>query len=135
MRSVFSIVQAVPALSWVLLAVLWLQNVEARFPAQLSGGMRQRVSIARAFVVEPSVVLLDECLSALDEVTAAGLRSDSAELADATRTTAVVVTHNIAEAFELAHRVLVFGRPATVLAEYDSAAVDRNDGGLRTTAP
>lgn len=92
------------------------------YPSQLSGGMRQRVSLARAFSIEPAMVLLDESFSALDEVTARELRDDFVELAHAEHKTALIVTHNIEEAFAIAHRVLLLGRPARILADYDVAA-------------
>jgi NitT/TauT family transport system ATP-binding protein len=104
-----------------------LSGAEAKYPVQLSGGMRQRVALARAFVTEPQLLLLDESLSALDEVTADSLRKDIIELADATGTTAVIVTHNIAEAFAMAHRVLVLAKPAQIVAEYDTSTVDLED--------
>lgn len=88
------------------------------FPSQLSGGMRQRVSLARAFAVQPVFVLLDESFSALDEVTAKALRRDFVELADEEKITSIIVTHNIEEAFDLAHRVILLGRPARILREY-----------------
>lgn len=98
----------------------WLRRVglEARedaFPNQLSGGMRQRVAMARAFAIDPDVILLDEAFGHLDEVTAEGLRTDFKELLAETGKTTIAVTHNIDEAIDLTNRVLVFGRPARVL--------------------
>lgn len=90
-------------------------------PSQLSGGMRQRVSLARAFAINPSLVLLDESFSALDEVTARVLREDFIKVAEEEQKTAMIVTHNIEEAFQMAHRVLLLGRPARILAEYHTA--------------
>ncbi|MCT2061425.1 ABC transporter ATP-binding protein [Dietzia cinnamea] len=90
-------------------------------PSQLSGGMRQRVSLARAFAVNPAFVLLDESFSALDEVTAKTLRGEFVELADEEQITSVIVTHNIEEAFELAHRVILLGKPARILSEYHTS--------------
>lgn len=90
-------------------------------PSQLSGGMRQRVSLARAFAIDPALILLDESFSALDEVTARVLRDDFVKVADEAQKTALIVTHNIEEAFLMAHRVLLLGRPARILAEYITA--------------
>src|SRR5690606_29775605 len=109
------------ALDW--LKRVHLDHAADLYPSQLSGGMRQRVSLARAFVVNPQLVLLDESFSALDEVTANDLRNDFVELRRATGTTAIVVTHSIDEAFHVSDRVMVFARPARLVAEYDSADV------------
>lgn len=91
------------------------------YPNQLSGGMRQRVSLARAFSIDPAFILLDESFSALDEVTARELRQDFVDLAEQEQKTAVIVTHNIEEAFAISHRVIVLGRPAKILAEYQTS--------------
>jgi NitT/TauT family transport system ATP-binding protein len=98
----------------------WLERVglggfENAYPHQLSGGMRQRVGIARAFCVEPEVVLCDEAFGHLDEVTATQLRGDFLELVRETRKTSVFITHDIDEAIELGNRVLVLGKPARLL--------------------
>ncbi|MEO2108459.1 MAG: ATP-binding cassette domain-containing protein [Actinomycetota bacterium] len=104
-----------------------LQDAVDRFPAQLSGGMAQRVSLARAFAIDPDLVLLDESFSALDEVTSAALRSDFVELAEQASQSALIVTHNIQEAFEVAHRVLVMARPARCVGEFVTAEYDLTD--------
>jgi NitT/TauT family transport system ATP-binding protein len=101
-------------------AQCWLERVglagfENAYPHQLSGGMRQRVGIARAFCVEPEVVLCDEAFGHLDEVTATQLRGDFLALVRETRKTSVFITHDIDEAIELGNRVLVLGKPARLL--------------------
>ena len=98
----------------------WLERVglggfENAYPHQLSGGMRQRVGIARAFCVEPEVVLCDEAFGHLDQVTATQLRGDFLELVRETGKTSVFITHDIDEAIELGNRVLVLGKPARLL--------------------
>ena len=98
----------------------WLKRVglggfENAYPHQLSGGMRQRVGIARAFCVEPEVVLCDEAFGHLDQVTATQLRGDFLELVRETGKTSVFITHDIDEAIELGNRVLVLGKPARLL--------------------
>jgi ABC-type nitrate/sulfonate/bicarbonate transport system ATPase subunit len=98
------------------------------FPSELSGGMRQRVNIARAFAPKPEIILLDEAFSALDEITAARLRGDFAELARREEMTFLIVTHSIEEAIFLADRILVFGAPARLVSEITvppGAAADR----------
>ena len=85
------------------------------YPHQLSGGMRQRVGIARAFCVEPEVILCDEAFGHLDQVTAIQLRGDFLELVRETRKTSVFITHDMDEAIELGNRVLVLGKPARLL--------------------
>ncbi|WPB57632.1 ABC transporter ATP-binding protein [Xylophilus sp. GOD-11R] len=79
------------------------------YPAQLSGGMQQRASIARAFCIDPDILLLDEPFSALDELTARALRQSLLELWQRFRTTIVFVSHNAFEAAFLADRILVMG--------------------------
>ena len=80
------------------------------FPKQLSGGMRQRVGIARALVVSPAVLLMDEPLSALDAQTRELLMDEFAALFASTGMTAVYVTHNLNEAVRLATRVVALSR-------------------------
>jgi NitT/TauT family transport system ATP-binding protein len=80
------------------------------YPAQLSGGMQQRASIARAFCIDPDILLLDEPFSALDELTARTLRQSLLDLWQRFRTTVVFVSHNAFEAAFLADRILVMGR-------------------------
>jgi len=79
------------------------------YPAQLSGGMQQRASIARAFCIDPDILLLDEPFSALDELTARTLRQSLLALWQRFRTTIVFVSHNAFEAAFLADRILVMG--------------------------
>jgi NitT/TauT family transport system ATP-binding protein len=80
------------------------------YPKQLSGGMKQRTAIARALAVDPAVLLMDEPLSALDGQTRDLLLDDLTRLWLDTRFTAVYVTHNLAEAVRLGHRVVVLSR-------------------------
>lgn len=80
------------------------------WPRQLSGGMKQRVSIARALAVNPAVMLMDEPLSALDSQSRELLMDDLVRLWTATQFTAVYVTHNLAEAVRLGHRIVLLSR-------------------------
>jgi len=98
-----------------LLGMVGLKDSENLYPKQLSGGMKQRVGIARALAIDPEVVLMDEAFSAIDEFTAEALREEVAEIHAETRKTFLLVTHNLPEAIELADRILVLSaRPARV---------------------
>jgi NitT/TauT family transport system ATP-binding protein len=99
------------------LARLGLSGHENDYPHALSGGMRQRVSIARAFAVEPEILLCDEPFSSLDEMTARDLRAEFVRLVRQNGKTAVFITHHINEALEIGDRVLVFHRPARIAYE------------------
>ena len=99
--------------SMKMLDTVGLDGFEAAYPKELSGGMKQRVGFARALVVEPEVLFMDEPFSALDVLTAENLRSELLELwAKKTMPTKAVflVTHNIEEAVLLADRIIVLGR-------------------------
>jgi NitT/TauT family transport system ATP-binding protein len=96
-----------------MLDTVGLDGFESAYPKELSGGMRQRVGFARALVVEPEVLFMDEPFSALDVLTAENLRSELLELwAKKTMPTrsVFIVTHNIEEAVLLADRIIVLGR-------------------------
>ena len=99
--------------SMKMLDTVGLDGFEGAYPKELSGGMKQRVGFARALVVEPEVLFMDEPFSALDVLTAENLRSELLELwAKKTMPTKAVfiVTHNIEEAVLLADRIIVLGR-------------------------
>ena len=101
--------------------IIGLDGFESAFPKELSGGMRQRVGFARALVVNPDVLLMDEPFSALDVLTADNLKNDLLDLWQAKQTGTrgiLLVTHNIEEAVLLANRVIVFDSdPGTIRAE------------------
>ncbi|MEM0907180.1 MAG: ABC transporter ATP-binding protein [Pseudomonadota bacterium] len=98
-----------------VLARTKLTEFARAWPRQLSGGMKQRVAIARALSVRPQIMLMDEPLSALDSQTRAFLMDDLVDLWQRERFSACYVTHNLAEAVRLGHRIVVLsGRPGTI---------------------
>lgn len=105
-----------------------LADAERSYPDQLSGGMRQRVSIARAFALDPEIVLCDESFSALDEVTAEKLRKEFIKLVRQQKKTAVFITHSISEALTLGERILVFAPPGHVVEDLRAPDKDDADG-------
>src|SRR5271165_5758910 len=105
------------------LASVGLHGFESAYPKELSGGMKQRVGFARALVVEPEVLFMDEPFSALDVLTAENLRGELLELwlTKKMPTSAIfIVTHNIEEAVMLADRIVVLGRnPARIRSDFN----------------
>jgi len=112
-----------------VLAQTGLGEFRAAFPRQLSGGMRQRVGIARALAVRPAILLLDEPLSALDAQTRELLMEDFLALWLRERTTAVYVTHNLAEALRLADRIAILSRRPGRLREIVPVAIPQAERG------
>ncbi|WP_256546292.1 ABC transporter ATP-binding protein [Halobellus inordinatus] len=107
------------------LELVGLEDFVDEYPRSLSGGMQQRVSIARAMAVEPDVILMDEPFSSVDEITARNLRSDLVDIWKDQERTIVFVTHDAIEATYLANRVLVMShRPSSVLVQ-EKIDIDR----------
>ncbi len=108
--------------SHVMLDQLGLHGFAEHYPTTLSGGMRQRVALARTLVNEPDVLLLDEPFAALDFQTKLLIESDTAKLVRESRRSVLLITHDIEEAVSLADRVIVLTRrPTEVKAVYDIA--------------
>ena len=103
------------------LAVAGLTGFESVYPGELSGGMKQRVGVARALATEPVVMLMDEPFSSLDDLTAERLRKETHTLLISPQTsvkTVILVSHNVEEIIELADKVVVLSnRPAHVVGE------------------
>lgn len=92
------------------LDMVQLGDKATKYPGELSGGMQQRVGIARAFSTEPDVLFMDEPFSHLDAITARSLRSELHQMWNETGKTVVFVTHDVGEAVELSNRILVFAK-------------------------
>jgi NitT/TauT family transport system ATP-binding protein len=116
------------------LAKLNLSEFRARYPAALSGGMKQRVSIARALVMEPEILLMDEPFAALDAQLRHVLQDELLSLWQDIGGTVVFITHNLDEAILLGDRVAVMSaRPGTVVAEFEVPFDRPRTGDVRNT--
>jgi NitT/TauT family transport system ATP-binding protein len=117
------------------LALVGLAGFARSYPRELSGGMKMRVSIARALVLRPSLLLMDEPFAALDEITRFKLNNDLLALAADLGTTIVFVTHSVYESVYLSSRIVVMApRPGRIVAELPVDAPRRRDDEFRSTA-
>jgi NitT/TauT family transport system ATP-binding protein len=111
-----------------------LTGFERAWPRELSGGMKMRVSIARALVTEPRLLLMDEPFAALDEITRHRLNADLLDLWQRTKVTIVFVTHSVFESVFLSQRIAVMAaRPGRVLSELSIAAPYPRSAAFRTS--
>ena len=124
-----------PARVDAALARVGLDGFAQSYPRELSGGMKMRVSIARALVTQPRVLLMDEPFAALDEITRFKLNDDLLQMWQALRTTVVFVTHSVFESVYLSNRVVVMAaRPGRVLTELAIDAPYPREQNFRTSS-
>jgi NitT/TauT family transport system ATP-binding protein len=115
-----------------LLAKMQLSHAAAQYPGQLSGGMQQRVQIARCLAQQPKLLLMDEPFGALDAITRQTLQDEIARLASEERTTVVFITHDLEEAIYLGDRVIVLQSNPGRIAEMISVEIPRPRSQLDT---
>ncbi len=116
------------------LAQVGLEGFERRYPHQLSGGMKMRLSLARAMALRPDFLLLDEPLAAVDELTREQLQDELLALCRESGVTAILVTHNVQEAVYLADTVVVMSpRPGRIIETFDVPFGDDRAPDLRSS--
>lgn len=116
------------------LALVGLEHFAKAFPRELSGGMKMRVSIARALSLKPRLLLMDEPFAALDEITRFKLNDDLLRVKQELGCTVVFVTHSVYESAYLSSRIAVMSpRPGRIVAEVEGDALEQRDKGFRTS--